>query len=227
MEPDDAFLDALLSQPMAGTKAKVRVPGQPPPSADGELTAELRTSGSRAASVEIQQPSTGWSATVLLPVGELVNVESIAVQRSKRSGGVYLRYEMLATSTISTSAPASALEPEPEPEREPGVASAAAFRQARVNKLTASQQTASKSGGHAAPSASSTSTAVASGQFFAAGADALRASDGSDTEELHLWRRRFLRAVSAATRAVRSVLRLAIYVLAYAIVLFTVNLYTC
>jgi hypothetical protein len=221
MEPDDAFLDALLS-PTPRNKAKLRVPGQPPPSTDGELTAELRTSGASAAgSVEIQQPSTGWSATVMLPVGEPVDVDSLAVQRSKRSGTVYLRYEVLVSSTVSTSAPVPALEPEPEPQQDD--ARAAAFRQARANKLTASQQAATKSAAseQATPSAGDTPTAVATAQYFAAGADALRASDGSDTEELQLWRRRFLRGVSAATRAVRTVPGLAICVPVFALVLFT------
>ena len=139
MEPDDAFLNALLSAPMPRRKkAKVRVPGQPPPSTDGELAAELRTSGASLDAVEIHQPSTGWTATVVLPAGEAVDIESLAVQRSKRSGTVYLRYlyEVLADHPVGNSAPAREPEPEPAPES----ARAAASRQARVKILTASRQ---------------------------------------------------------------------------------------
>lgn len=204
MEPDDAFLNALLSAPIPRRKkAKVRVPGQPPPSTDGELAAELRTSGASLDAVEIHQPSTGWTATVVLPAGEAVDIESVAVQRSKRSGTVYLRYlyEILADHPAGNSAPAR--EPEPEP---PESARAAASRQARVKILTASRQVtiSAESAGseHGRQSDGDTPTAVANAQFFAAGAHALRASDGGDTEELQLWRRRFLRRISAATRAV-------------------------
>ena len=210
MEPDDAFLNALLSAPMPRRKkAKVRVPGQPPPSTDGELAAELRTSGASLDAVEIHQPSTGWTATVVLPAGEAVDIESLAVQRSKRSGTVYLRYlyEVLADHPVGNSAPAREPELEPEPEPEPPEsARAAASRQARVKILTAPRQvtTSAESAGSedGGQSDGDTPTAVANAQFFAAGAHALRASDGGDTEELQLWRRRFLRGISAATRAV-------------------------
>jgi hypothetical protein len=213
MEPDDAFLDALLSKPAPpppASKAKLRVPGDPPPSADAELTAELRPAAAgSSATLEIRQPSTGWSAILTLPVGETIDVDSLAVQRSKRSGTVYVRYLPLTAAAAADTGPQEQAKPEfapePEPPLQPQAAAsrAAASRETRVKKLATPRQSTAARADPAAEDASSP-TAVAMAQFLAAGGDALRGDDGrSETDEFRHWRRRFLRGISAATRAVR------------------------
>ena len=193
---DEDFLSAVLSTPPPAAakptakRARLRAPAPPAGSDPSELTAELHQTGGGGSglTVRICQPSTGWSAEVTLPTA-VVDTDSVELERSRRSGRLYVRYRAPSSGGDEDTAAEVAreagerrlrslrssahLQPEPEPEPQP---------EGETEEGEAE--------------------AAAVAQFFAAGGAALRGDDRtSETPQLRHWRRRFLRALSASTRA--------------------------